>query len=114
MRRFLVDPAQPGSGQARLTGSQAHHALRVLRLKSGDMVFLIDGQGHEWQARISSTSRNQVELEIIQKRISIQESPLDLTLGLAVLKASPMDLVVQKGTELGLKTLIPLYFSQSA
>ena len=114
MRRFLVDPVLADSGQARLTHSQAHHALRVLRLKPGDMVVLIDGRGHEWEARITAAARGLVELEIIEKRASIPEPLLDLTLGLAVLKASPMDLVVQKGTELGLKTLVPLYSSLSA
>jgi len=114
VRRFLVDPAPSDSGPVKLTGSQAHHALRVLRLKPGDTVFLIDGQGHEWKARITAAARDMVELEIVEARASLKESPLDLTLGLVVLKASPMDLAVQKGTELGLKRLVPLYSSRSA
>ncbi|MBW2060129.1 MAG: 16S rRNA (uracil(1498)-N(3))-methyltransferase [Deltaproteobacteria bacterium] len=114
MRRFLIDPALPISDQAALTGSQARHALRVLRLKPGDQVCLIDGQGHEWETRIVSTASDRVELDVIEQKASLKESPLELTLGLAVLKAAPMDLVIQKGTELGLKRLIPLYSARSA
>lgn len=96
------------SGRARLAGPEAHHARRVLRLKTGDSLILIDGRGSEYTARIISSDPEGLDLEVMDRRPALQESPLELTLGLALLKSDRMDLVVQKGTELGLKTLTPI------
>lgn len=113
MQRFLIDPDLPTRDKPRLTGSEARHALRVLRLKPGDSLILTDAQGHEWQAVITEASNDEADLQIIGKSIPLEEPRLELTLGLALIKADRFDLVVQKGTELGLKTLVPLNSSHS-
>jgi len=113
MRSFLVDPDLATNKKPRLTGSEARHALRVLRLKSGDSLLLTDAQGHEWQAVITETSNDEVGLRIIRENTPLEEPVLELTLALALIKADRFDLVVQKGTELGLKTLVPLNSSHS-
>jgi len=114
MRRFLIQGDQVRSGRARLVGPEAHHARHVLRLKTGDSLILIDGQGSEYMARIVSSGPEGLDLEILDRQPALQESPLELTLGLALLKADRMDLVVQKGTELGLKTLTPVRAARCA
>lgn len=111
MRRFLINPAISSPEKPRLTGSEARHAFRVLRLKPGDPLILTDGQGHEWQARITKISNEEAMLEILKESPPLEEPLLDLTMGLALVKADRFDIVVQKGTELGLKTLVPLYSS---
>ena len=45
MRRFLMDPGELHSGRAWLDDSEARHARDVLRLKTGETVILVDGQG---------------------------------------------------------------------
>ena len=47
-------------------------------------------------------------MTLIEEQPGLEESPLDLTLGLALLRSERMELVVQKGTELGLKALVPV------
>lgn len=108
MRRFLIDPKDVASGRACLSGDQARHAASVLRLGVGDRVVVLDGQGREWEARLASISPDRVDLDALTPRAPRPESPLDLTLGLVVLRPEKMDLVVQKSTELGLKRLVPL------
>jgi len=108
MRRFFVPKEDILDGRAKLVGNEAHHALQVLRLKKGDLVLLVDGQGCEYPARLIAAGKDWAELRIENQQPALGEPPLDLTIGLALLKADRMDLVVQKGTELGLKCLIPV------
>lgn len=113
MRRFLIDPGRIKSGRAWLDGSEAHHARDVLRLKTGDTALLVDGSGREYLSRIVSISRDQIEMEIIDQGPGLGEIELDLTLGLALIRSESFELVVRKGTELGLKTLVPVSTSRT-
>jgi 16S rRNA (uracil1498-N3)-methyltransferase len=108
MRRFLIDPDDLDAGRARLSGDQARHATSVLRLGVGDRVVVLDGQGREWEARLAFAAPDRVDLDALTPRTPLPESPLNLTLGLVVLRPEKMDLVVQKSTELGLRRLVPL------
>ena len=109
MRRFILDsgPATPGD-RVRLSGAEAHHARDVLRLGVKDKVLLVDGRGGEYPAQILSLDSRGIDLVILEAGRSGNEPDFSLTLGLALLKSDNMDLVVQKGTELGLARLIPL------
>ncbi|MEW5724344.1 MAG: 16S rRNA (uracil(1498)-N(3))-methyltransferase [Thermodesulfobacteriota bacterium] len=108
MRRFLIEQAPDRKGRLRLHGAEAHHARNVLRLGPGASVVLADGEGREYLARILAVDREGIDLEVLEERPDLAEPRLALTLGLGLLKADRMDLVVQKTTELGLKTLVPL------
>ena len=63
-RRFFSDvPIQ--SDQVTLDGSEAHHLVHVMRAKAGDEFILFDGSGWEFQARVLTTSRKTVALEVL-------------------------------------------------
>lgn len=81
----------------------------VLRLKPGDEVFVFDGMGREYLCRIESLRRDSATLSIVEEaEAASPESPLDLTLALALLKGEKFDLAVQKATELGVKRVVPV------
>jgi 16S rRNA (uracil1498-N3)-methyltransferase len=100
-RFFLSNLQQPV-----LSTVEAHHALHVLRLKVGDTVNVFDGHGHEAQARVAEITKDSVRLSIIQNS-STPPLPCRITLAQAIPKKS-MDLIVQKATELGVATIVPL------
>ena len=102
MRRFYLPELQ----QAALGAEEAHHALNVLRLKAGDTVNVFDGRGHEAQAAISQISNQSVQLKLLTQSTSAM-LPCRITLAQAIPKKS-MDLIVQKATELGVATIVPL------
>ena len=110
-RRFFAPPNafNFSKGLVTLTADEARHLREVLRLKTGDEVQVFDGAGREFRAVVSQARREFAELEI---RDEIEppkpESPLQLTLAVALLKGEKFDLVVQKGTELGVNRFIPL------
>lgn len=110
-RRFYAPPSAFNFSKrvVTLTSDEARHLREVLRLKPGDEVQVFDGAGKEFRAVVSQARREFAELEIHDPiESSRPESPLRLTLAVALLKGEKFDLVVQKGTELGVNRFIPL------
>jgi 16S rRNA (uracil1498-N3)-methyltransferase len=95
-----------------LEGAEAHHCLEVLRHREGDKVVLFNGQGQEATARIQSTGRYRVELEV---QAVARSEPLSVRLVLvqAVIKGKRMELAIQKATELGAAEIVPLVSDRS-
>lgn len=110
-RRFFAPPSAFNFGKRLITLSadEARHLREVLRLTSGDEVQVFDGAGREFRAIVSQARREFAELEIRDQVAPLRpESPLELTLAVALLKGEKFDLVVQKGTELGVNRFVPL------
>lgn len=105
--RFLIDhPAALGEALP-LRGEEARHA-RVRRLGVGDLVALFDGAGHSYIARLESLSREAAQVRVIELLPERDgESPLELTLAVAMLKADRLEWVIEKATELGVARLQP-------
>ena len=110
-RRFFAPPSAFNFSKhlVTLTSDEARHLREVLRLKTGDVVQVFDGTGREFRAVVSQARRESAELELgAEIQPPRPESPLKLTLAVALLKGEKFDLVVQKGTELGVNRFIPL------
>lgn len=88
---------------------ESHYLRHVLRLALGDELLAFNGRGAERVATIGSLQRRGAVLELRTALAPLSESPLDLTLLLALPKSDAMDLVVQKATELGVRTLAPAF-----
>jgi 16S rRNA (uracil1498-N3)-methyltransferase len=88
---------------------EARHLRDVLRLKSGDEVYVFNGIGDEFRCSVVTTKRDSAELHIESEvEPAKPESPLRLELCVALLKGEKFDLVVQKATELGVTRIVPL------
>jgi 16S rRNA (uracil1498-N3)-methyltransferase len=80
-----------------------------LRLRQGDEIFVFDGDGREFNCAVEIIGKNSTELRVISEvEPTRPESPLHLTLAIALLKGEKFDLVIQKATELGTKRIVPL------
>jgi 16S rRNA (uracil1498-N3)-methyltransferase len=102
MHRFFL----PNLQQPVLGAAEAHHALHVLRLKVGDTLNVFDGRGHEAQCAIAEISKDTVRLKVLA-RSATSALPFRITLAQAIPKKT-MDLIVQKATELGVASIVPL------
>jgi 16S rRNA (uracil1498-N3)-methyltransferase len=92
-----------------LASDEARHLRDVLRLKPGDEVYVFDGAGKEFHCRVEQSRRDSAQLKVISEVDPARpESPLQLTLAVALLKGEKFDLVVQKATELGVARIVPL------
>ena len=100
MTRFFVSPEEMGESFLVLTGENAAHA-KVLRLKTGDMVTVCDGQGRECNCTVSDVSPGQVSLVAHHWGNSQGEAVVPVRIFMAFPKADKLEHVIQKATELG-------------
>lgn len=110
-RRFYAPPSafSPSLESVTLTADEARHLRDVLRLQPGDEAYVFDGLGKEFHCRVARSERNSADLKVVaQAEPARPESPLRLTLAVALLKGDKFDLVVQKATELGVVCVIPV------
>lgn len=110
-RRFFAPPSAFNfpKQSVTLTADEARHLREVLRLKPGDEVSVFDGAGKEFRAHVAQARREFAELELEDEiEPARPESPLHITLAVALLKGEKFDLVVQKATELGVMKFVPL------
>ena len=104
MTRFFVDPDVFDRDTIVLSGENAHHA-KVLRLKEGEIVLVCDGQGQECVCRVSQTAPETV-LSVEDRRSSVSEPVVDVSVYVAFPKADKLEHVIQKATELGAREII--------
>jgi 16S rRNA (uracil1498-N3)-methyltransferase len=110
-RRFYAPPEAFSSDLQSLTlqPEEARHLRDVLRLRTGDLVHVLDGMGKEFECSIDEIRRDTAQLTILSEVAPAKpESPLQLTLAVALLKSDKFDLVVQKATELGVARVVPV------
>jgi 16S rRNA (uracil1498-N3)-methyltransferase len=110
-RRFYAPPEAFSSDSASvtLTGEETRHLRDVLRLRNGDKIHVFDGAGHEFHCEVRKISRDTTHAQLINEvSPACPDSPLDLTLAVALLKGEKFDLVVQKATELGVTRVVPV------
>jgi 16S rRNA (uracil1498-N3)-methyltransferase len=92
-----------------LAEPEAHYLGHVLRLQRADRLLVFNGRGAERHASVETLQRRGATLALGADHSPLPESPLDLTLVQALPKSDAMDLIVQKATELGVRSLKPVY-----
>ena len=97
MTRFFVSPEELGNDNIQLAGENASHA-KVLRLKAGEQVLVCDGEGRECLCAVVDTMWN---LEVLERRESVSEPGVRVSVYMAFPKADKLEHVIQKATELG-------------
>jgi 16S rRNA (uracil1498-N3)-methyltransferase len=107
MHRFYLSPEHCRDSTLELSGDEAHHALRVLRLQTGDRVTVLDGIGNKFACEVREANKRTVALAVLDKTTS-HPLPCQITLLQAVPKAKAMDYIVQKATELGAARVVPI------
>ncbi|MBF0495920.1 MAG: 16S rRNA (uracil(1498)-N(3))-methyltransferase [Deltaproteobacteria bacterium] len=112
-KRFIVEDLTLGRGGVILSGSEAHHISRVLRLRAGDEVVLVNGLGQEFDGVIEAIDRAVVRVTIIRGGSSQTESPVDVTLIQALVKGPAMEEIIVKAVELGVARILPCYTSRT-
>ena len=92
----------------------AHHAVRVVRLAVGDALTLFDGSGGELPATLVRADKRGAAVRVEGLVPVERESPLALTLALAIAANDAMDSAVRRATELGVTAIQPLVTARSA
>lgn len=100
MTRFFVPEDILQMETIELTGENAAHA-KVLRLKLGEQVLVCDGQGNECLCSVCETGSAAFSLAVLERRESVSEAIVKVSVYMALPKADKLEHVIQKATELG-------------
>ncbi|HWW61212.1 MAG TPA: 16S rRNA (uracil(1498)-N(3))-methyltransferase [Thermoanaerobaculia bacterium] len=105
--RFYV-PLELKAGEAvTLAGEEFHHAARVVRVRAGEEVEVFDGHGNAAAGIVDALER-QHAIVTLRERIASRESVHAIHLAMAIIQLEKFELVLQKATELGVRSILPL------
>jgi len=104
---LFVEQLLAAGAEVRLDGAQAHYLLRVMRINPGDAVILCDNATGEWLAEVAETSKRILSL-IARQQLRPREDVPDLWLCAALLRKDRFDWVLEKATELGVRSIRPV------
>lgn len=112
MPRFFVLPGEIGEGEVLLTGENAHHISRSLRMAAGETVTVCDGAGRDYFCRLAEFRADCVRAEILSQEPSASEPPYLIRVYQGLPKGDKLDEVIQKTVECGAGEIIPFESSR--
>lgn len=111
MSRFFVAPF--AGDTAVLTGQDAHHIARVLRMRVGEDLLLCDGGGTDYGCRITALTEGEVQVQVLYRTPTESEPTVSVTLYQGLPKSEKMDFIVQKCVEIGITRIVPVGMARS-
>lgn len=110
MEYFYTPPHLIRTNELTIEGDEFVHLTHVMRKKPDDVIRVVDGKGTAYEATITDIDKRVARCEITATHKRLNESAIDLTLAVGVLKNSwRFDFLVEKATELGANTIVPLF-----
>lgn len=106
--RFFIPSDWIQGDDVTVTGPQAHQMIHVLRLSPGDEVIVLDNSGWEIRTRLVALDRELVKGQVLHRQLASGEPRTKISLYQGVLRSKHFELVLQKGTELGLVEFVPV------
>jgi 16S rRNA (uracil1498-N3)-methyltransferase len=113
LTRVYTAAALQAPGRVSIDGPAAAHVVRVLRLRTGNLLTLFNGDGWDYAGTIASERGGRIEVDIGARQAGLPDSPLAVTLLQGVARGERMDLVIQKATELGVARILPVLAGRS-
>ncbi len=107
MQRYFVPRDQWNDESVTIIGDDAGHIARVMRMKHGNSVICSNGEGLDSIVTLTSVTPSHVTGDITRQLQDNREPSIWISLAQGLAKGDKMDLVIQKGTEIGMKELIP-------
>ena len=110
MQRFFAEPYQirEEEQQIILTGTDVNHMKNVLRMHTGEDVWISDGSEKEYHCTIENFREDEAILHIVHVQKSDYELPSRIYLFQGLPKSDKMELIIQKAVELGVYEIVPV------
>lgn len=113
MHRFFVDPSQVEGNVIRIGGGDVNHIKNVLRLRRGDEITLVCGDGLEYRCALEAADAREILARIVDVTSGAGELPCRITLFQGLPKSDKMEFVIQKAVELGASEIVPVATERS-
>lgn len=107
MRVHRIHVPDLQAGEVTVTGNEALHLQRVLRVRPGQSVRAFDGQGLEATGTVTAVEAARVQLQLTEPQAATVESELKVTVAVALLKGDKLADVIRQCTELGAVGFMP-------
>ncbi len=108
MHRFFVKEKNIENDVVEISGEDFNHISNSLRLQPGDEIIVSPGHGYDYTVELKDFEDETVFGRIIEKKDNKTEPKMRVDLGQAIPKNRNIELVIQKGTEIGVNQIIPL------
>lgn len=105
--RCFIDPADWTRELVELSPDESRHAARVLRVREGSEIEILNGRGGVGKASVVSAGKRLVTVRIAERQTVAAPRPR-ITLVQAVVREQKMDWIVQKAAELGVSEIRPV------
>src|SRR5262249_11751561 len=106
-----VPEAGGAAGEVSVKGPRLHYLRAVLRLREGDALEVFDGRGGAYDATVTRLGTDEARLRLGPRREAAPRRRISVVQGLP--KAEKLELVIQKGTELGAAAFAPAFAARS-
>ncbi len=103
--RYFLDSVNEKN--AYITGDEAKHLIKVMRVKLNDELILTDKKGFDYIVNISEINQSEIVCDIIKKEKNLAEPKKKLTVFMALPKSDKLEMITQKLCELGVSELTP-------
>ena len=107
MQRFFVDSSAYNGNVVTISGNDAFHISRSLRMKKGEMISVCLPDGRLLRCKLDSFSDDEVLAEVVSEEKCRSESPVKISVYIALPKGDKLDTVVQKAVECGAYSVTP-------
>jgi len=105
--RHRIHTHEALTGSVTIAGEEFHHAARAVRIREGEEVELFDGAGNAAAGVVQTIGSSELIVRV-ERSIDAREAANVVQLAMAIINLDKFELVLQKATELGVKTIIPL------
>ena len=109
MHRFFLSSDHIEGSEVRFPDSISRQLSRVLRIQTGEKVVVLDNAGWEYVVILKNMLGNQTTGHVEERRLVSGEPNVHITLYQCILKGGKFDLVLQKCTEVGVSSFVPVY-----
>lgn len=113
MHRFFVLPEEIQNNEVRFSASVSRQISRVLRLKTGERVIVLDNSGYEMQTDVAEIDEGGCSGRIVSRELCKAEPRVKLLMILSVTQRDKFEWMLQKCTEVGATAFLPVITSRS-
>jgi 16S rRNA (uracil1498-N3)-methyltransferase len=107
MKKIFLENNELQGDFIKVNSEESNHIMNALRLKIGDEIFVSNEDDKEYITEISDYSEGIITLKI-KDIIPLQKSELGIILYQGLCKGDKMDFIIQKATEIGISSIVPI------
>jgi 16S rRNA (uracil1498-N3)-methyltransferase len=113
VQRYFVKQPANHEGRLIIDEEDRHHIVKVMRMQIGDEIFCVDTEGKQAVCRLAEITDESVVADVVQWIDESPEIPITITIASGLPKGDKLELIIQKGTELGAHQFLPFTAARS-